>query len=214
MIKIYMVRHGETEWNKDNKTQGMKDIPLTDKGKRQAMLLAKSLSDVHFDKIYSSDLLRAYDTAKTISDVNKTEIEINKNFREVNFGKWEGMTPSQIDEYYPEEHKLWINSPQLIRLPGGETLNEASERASNALNKILDGYIQKNVQNRSLLIVAHSGIIKLLILASLGIDVSKYNRLRQDNTALNIVRFYGKKGVLQAFNDTHHLYMDDSRQSI
>ena len=153
------------------------------------------------DKIYSSDLIRAVETASYISKIFKKDIVKMKEFREINFGLWEGLTFEEIKKNYPEEHKIWKETPHNAKIPGGETLEDVYKRVMSGLKKVLKESIGQNI-----IIVSHGGPIKLMILGLLEIDISKYNRFRQDNTAVNIIEIYdGKDPVLTLYNDTRHL---------
>lgn len=201
MSKLYLIRHGETEWNLYNKTQGCRDIPLNDNGRHQSMMLARRMSVYNIDKIYSSDLRRAVETASYIAEILKKDIIRMKEFREINFGLWEGLTFEEIKKNYPEEHKVWKETPHNAKIPGGEMLKDVYERVMIGLKKVLD-----ESSNQDIVIVSHGGPIKLMVLGLLGIDISKYNRFRQDNTAVNIIEIYeNRNAVLTLYNDTRHL---------
>ncbi len=114
-MKIYLIRHGQTDWNIQGRIQGSHDIPLNETGRRQAELLAKGMDSRPVSRIFSSTLTRAMETAERISSRQKVEICFMPQLIEVEFGKWEGMTWEEIMEAYPKEYRLWALS--LTRQP-------------------------------------------------------------------------------------------------
>lgn len=199
--RIYLVRHGETEWNASMKYQGHADVPLSDQGRNQAVLLGKRLAALKFDGFYASDLARAYETARIISQHHNQDIKTLPELRELNFGCWEGLDINEIKGRYPEEIKQWWESPLLTRIPGGETLDEMVERTTTAVKNIVKSY-----SNGSVVLVSHGGVIRSIVGTVLGMDLNKYWRLRQDNACLSIIDFpEWEKGILMLFNDRSHL---------
>ncbi len=199
--RIYLVRHGETEWNASMRYQGHADVPLSDTGRQQALLIGKRLSYEKFNVVYSSDLERAYETAKIITAFHSINVETVPELRELNFGFWEGLNLKEIKKTYPAELEQWWDKPLSSRIPGGETLGEMVERSVAAIKQIFDRHSSENV-----LVVSHGGAIRSIVGYMLEMDLNKYWRLRQDNACLNIIEFpeWGK-GILMLFNDCSHL---------
>ena len=109
MVDIYLARHGQTDWNKQDRFQGQHDVPLNSLGVRQAEALRDRLVGLDFSLIYSSDLDRALDTARIIARDQQAEIIRDQRLREMNFGAWEGMTYEKIKEEYAQELHAWEN---------------------------------------------------------------------------------------------------------
>lgn len=199
--RIYLVRHGETEWNALMKFQGQTDVPLSDRGRRQAELIGKRLAGEKFQGFYASDLKRAYETAAIISKHHGLDIKAIPALRELHFGAWEGLTSKEIKESFGDEVKRWWENPLSTRIPGGETLGEMVERNMTAIKKIVETHSRENV-----LVVSHGGSIRSIVASVLGMDLNKYWRLRLDNACLNIIDFpEWEKGILMLFNDCSHL---------
>lgn len=199
MKKIYLLRHGESQWNLSGKIQGQKDIPLTNKGISQAKLAGDKLSSVKIDKVYSSDLSRAYDTAKIIGDKIKKEPITVKDFREISFGTWEGLSNKDIATH-KEQIYLWRNEPENLQIPGGENLGQVQSRAIKALNQIL-----QDKANNNILLVSHGVTLKTLVLGLLNMDLKHFKNLTINNVGLSIIEFRDYNKVLKLFNDTSHL---------
>lgn len=156
-MKIYITRHGETEWNKEGRMQGWKNSNLTEDGIKNAKKLGERLKHVDFDCIYCSPLGRAVDTAKYIRRDKKTEIILVDSLKEMGFGKWEGMEHDIIKELYPTEHFNFWNKPHLYNPIEGESFNELFERVNDVLNQITSNSSLENV-----LIVSHAVVIKAI----------------------------------------------------
>ena len=136
-MKIYLIRHGQTDWNIQGRIQGSHDIPLNEAGRRQAELLAKGMDSHPVSRILSSTLTRAMETAQKIGSRQKVEICPMPQLIEVEFGKWEGMTWEEIMEAYPKEYRLWLLNPDEVAPPDGETQDQVISRCVEAIKEIL-----------------------------------------------------------------------------
>ena len=128
MIKLILVRHGETDWNAQRRYQGQSDVPLNDAGQRQAAALAQRLEGVDISAIYSSDLRRARQTATAIASLHPLPVRDEPRLKEISFGRWEGLTYGEIQERWPEEMAAWFADPIRVTPPGGERLAQVAER--------------------------------------------------------------------------------------
>ncbi|NLY66948.1 MAG: histidine phosphatase family protein [Tissierellia bacterium] len=205
MKKIYLARHGESQWNVLKIVQGQKNIPLTNKGIKQAELLGKRLINEQIEKIYSSDLARAYDTAKIIGKIIDVEVEPMKEFREINFGVWEGLSKNELLTKYRTEYEKWLKNPKDLILEGAETLAELQERALEGINKIIN---LNGDRYNNILIVSHSATIKVIILGLLGISLNNFKNLTLGNVSLSIIEYRNYNKVLKLFNNTDHVDLD------
>lgn len=201
MSKIYLIRHGETEWNREGRSQGCSnDIPLSDVGLIQADAIGKRLKNEKIDLFFSSSLSRAFQTANAIARYHKKEVVMKKEFMEISFGEWEGLRIDEIKEKYIDIYKIWRDTPNIVRIPGAETLLEIRERSMTKLMEILNLNKDKNV-----LVVSHGITIKVLIASMMGIDLANLHKIRQDNTSLNIFEFKENSFYTSLINDTCHL---------
>ncbi|CCQ92672.1 Phosphoglycerate mutase/fructose-2,6-bisphosphatase [[Clostridium] ultunense Esp] len=200
MKKIYLVRHGESEWNVLKKIQGQQNIALTQKGIEQAHLIGERLINENIEKIYSSDLNRAYITAKIIGNKLNLAITPMKEFREINFGVWEGISNDKMIEEHQDDLALWRNEPEKLQIEGAETLKELQIRAMNGLNKIIHNDRIDNV-----LIVSHSATLKTIILGLLNMNLANFKNLTINNVSLSIVEIREHNKVLKLFNDICHI---------
>ena len=200
---IYIVRHGQTEWNLLGKTQGHGNSDLTPKGIEQAELFADSMTKYPIDYIYSSDLGRAYQTAEIIGNKLNIEVEKTEALREMNFGTWEGRIIKDIIEEDPELYKMWRNEPHLAKIPQGETLSQIKERTDAFIKEINEKYDGKHI-----VLVTHSLCARIMLLSFLDSDVKNIYRINQANTALNIIELRDYGPVVMKMNDTTHIIND------
>lgn len=203
MINIYLVRHGETDWNNQGIYQGWSDIPLNANGLRQAKECAHALESVVFDRIITSDLVRARVTAETILGEREIPFIVDDRLREINFGEWEGLTYDEIDAQWEDVIHQMYATPHLVKVPGGDDLETVQARAWAAVKDGLEGLSSGS----NLLIVCHGGTIRTLLCKLVGIPVEFIWRFRQGNTAINIINYYGKDSnfhTVQLMNDTSH----------
>jgi len=203
--RIFLIRHGETDWNKEGRFQGQINIPLNKNGKDQAKKASKYLSEINFNKAFSSSMDRPYETAKIILQ-NNQEIKIKKikNLVEISHGLWEGKLENEIKENWPVLLKDWHEKPEEVIMPEGESIEEVSKRSVEAWEEIcLD---QKNKDLT--LLVAHDAVNKTLICNILGIDFSNIWMIKQGNGGITIIDLFDdpqKDHIISALNITTHL---------
>ncbi|KJS80178.1 MAG: phosphoglycerate mutase [Peptococcaceae bacterium BICA1-8] len=200
MIRIIFVRHGQTAWNDLGLYQGHTDVPLNKAGIEQASKAAQRLKSEKLSAIYSSDLLRAKQTAEIIAVEHNLTVNTMTEFREINFGVWEGKTYKEINETYPQLLKTWLSEPENLKIPEGETFSEMLKRVWEGLKTVLAKH-----QDETVILVAHGGTIGALICNILEIKLNNLWRIKQGNTGITIIEFYEEKGILTLFNDTYHL---------
>lgn len=200
MKKLYLVRHGQTTWNLEKRTQGNKDSDLTPLGIKQAEILSHRLQNIELDAIFCSPLKRAYLTAEIIAKKQNIEYTLDDRLREINFGLWEGLTEEEIIQNYPDNFKLWRDQPHMAEIPNGETIEIAQKRMIDFVNSnILES------DKKSFLVVSHSVTIRLLLLHILSMDLKHYYKLKQDNCAINLIELRTNGPVLIKYNDTCHM---------
>ena len=203
--RIFLIRHGETNWNKEGRFQGQIDIPLNENGKDQARKTYKYLRNTFFNKAFSSSLHRPYETAQIILQNNKDlKIEKIDSLVEISHGLWEGKLEAEIREKWPILLKNWHDKPEEVIMPEGESIKDVSERSLKAFNKIC--LSQKD--NDLSLIVAHDAVNKTLICNILGINYSNIWMIKQGNGGITVIDLFNnpsKSPVISALNITTHL---------
>ncbi len=197
---FYIVRHGQTNWNILGKTQGHGNSDLTAKGIEQATELAESIVNYPIDYIYSSDLGRAVQTAQILGDKLNIKVEETEALREMGFGEWEGLLIDEIKTNYANVYTTWRNEPHLAQIPGGETLHLIKDRVDSFIQSLNEKY-----DNKHILLVTHSVTVRVMLLAFLNSGMENIYRIKQDNTALNIVEYRDYGPVVIKMNDTSHI---------
>jgi len=200
--RIILIRHGETNWNKEGRFQGQIDIPLNEKGKEQASKASKYLEDVEFTKAFSSSMERPYETAKIILKNNNLQIEKIESLVEISHGLWEGKLEEEIERTWPEMLKKWHETPESVTMPEGESIKEVSERAITAWNFIC----KSQKENDTTLLVAHDAVNKTLLCHILGLSFSDIWMIKQGNGGITVIDIFKNKNyVISSLNLTNHL---------
>lgn len=202
MVKLILVRHGETTWNKLGKYQGQSDVPLSETGVAQAEQLAAFFPAEHLDAIYSSDLQRAHLTAEKVAEHFGLPIHEEKDLREMNFGVWEGHTFEEIAGRWQEAMENFFRRPDILKIPQGETFSELQARAVARVEEIIAKHEGKAAH---VAIFAHGAILRTLIAHFLHIPLRYIWAIRQYNTAVNIVRIDDGQPTIELINSTAHL---------
>ncbi|MBS4749693.1 histidine phosphatase family protein [Granulicatella sp. zg-ZJ] len=167
-MKVYMMRHGETDYNKARCFYGSADVSINDTGKQQAHRIKDIMADYPVDKIYISTLKRTYETASIIFE--NQVFDTVKGFDEKGFGQWEGLNADQIQATYPEEWQAWLEAPFEVTPPLAEPFTQFQHRVWEAFDRILKAH-----QNDSIAIVAHLGVLRLLYQSVIDKDAVFWN---------------------------------------
>ena len=194
---IYLIRHGETEWNRSGRWQGQADVPLSEAGRAQAYALARRLVDegIRFDHVYASDLSRAFETAEIVAEALKLQAQPLAELREINVGGWSGLTRAEIIERYPGAFVTFFVSPD------GEAHEVFGERVSSALIRLAERH-----PGETLAIVTHGGTIRSM-LRHIYMVLGDPDRPIEfiGNTSLTIVQVEEQRWSILRLNDTAHL---------
>ena len=158
MTRLYITRHGETEWNLQGRVQGSKDSDLTNKGKEQATKLRKYLEGTSIDVIFSSSSGRAYNTARIIAENREIDIIKSDGLKEMHLGIWEGKSFDSIKEDYKEMHETFWNKPHLLKEFPGETFDDFRKRVVGTVLQIVEEH-----EGKKIMIVAHALVLKILM---------------------------------------------------
>lgn len=183
-MKLFLVRHGQTDWNVKGKIQGSVDSELNETGIKQAEELSKKIkilkSKNDFSRIYASSQKRAVKTAQILSQAINTEYIEMKGLEEIKFGEWEGMTWGEIEKNYPEEYEVWYKNRRYTRPPKGESYQDMLMRALKAIYKIIE---QEN-GHESVVIVTHGAVIMCVLCYITNTPFEEMTKFKADNTAI------------------------------
>lgn len=198
---IYLIRHGECAGNREGLFRGRFDFPLNDTGAEQARSLARELTGVNFDAVYTSPLARAWATAQKLCDGRGIEPVAEEGFNNIDLGQWEGKPKSEIAEKFPAEFRLWRTEPEKLRLEDAETLDEVQNRAVKALATIVEKRGGETIG-----VVTHRAVLKPLIAGLLGIPAPYFWKLLPETASYSIIEHTPARGfALTLFNHTKHL---------
>lgn len=200
MVKVILIRHGETDWNREQIFRGRIDVALNEVGLAQAKAVGASLKDIQIDAIYSSPLGRAFETARIVGEDRNCEVKVEEGFIDIDFGRWQGLSHQKIKEEYKGLYETWLSKPQMVTFPEGESLKEVRTRSMKSLEKVI-----KNHPGETLAIVSHRVLNKVLLCSILGLELSHFWYIRQDTCAINRFEYKDKKYYLTLLNDTCHL---------
>ena len=202
---IIAVRHGETEWNKEGKQQGHLNSNLTELGIRQAQAIANGLSKYSIDEFYCSDLGRAVQTAKIISNITGKEFVPDARLREQNLGILQGLTRTAFASRYPEEYSHFISTDPDYKIPGGESIHDRFSRCISCVEEISITHCGK-----SILIVAHGGVLMSFIHKALDIPLTQKRTFSLLNGSINIFSISDTmEWRLDIWGDISHLQAHD-----
>jgi broad specificity phosphatase PhoE len=199
---IILVRHGQTEWNRVERFRGLADVPLNETGLAQAEATGRCIAaEWQPAAVYSSPLSRAVKTAEVIAKPFNLPVQIHAGLADINYGQWQGLTPDEVKERWPEIHHAWYNAPHIARIPGGETLDELCARGMAAVNELAARHA-----GQTIVLVGHTVINRAILLGVLGLGNDRFWRLRQDTCAINVFEADGGDFTLVSLNDTCHLH--------
>lgn len=191
MTELWLVRHGQTDWNLTGRWQGQASHApgLNDTGHAQALAVRDQVKDISFTAIYCSDLLRARQTAELIAAPLGLSVTLDARLREINLGAWEGMLSSDIEAQYPrelEEHSQ--NNPFHARAPQGESPRDVAERVTAAVDEIASQH-----PDDAVLIVSHGVSLAVILCHAQGIQMDKVYEHIPENAQPYHVKFEAKK---------------------
>ncbi len=165
--RLYLVRHGQVAEGHTNRYHGHNDIGLSPQGERQLQELAAQLQGASLQGIYASDLTRSLNGAGIISQGRELALQVVPEFREINFGAWEGLTFAEIREQYPSQLEARFRDLPSFRIPGGESLEDVQARALPRLRELLGRH-----RDAAFLIVAHAGVNRVILCEAMGLHLN------------------------------------------
>jgi broad specificity phosphatase PhoE len=205
MTLILLIRHGQTEWNRVERFRGRADVPLNETGLAQARATGAGVArEWQPVAIYSSPLSRAVKTAEAIATHFDLSVQTVFGLMDIDYGQWQGLTPDEVKERWPELHHAWYNAPHTARIPGGETLDDLRARGMAAVNELAGRHPQQTI-----VMVGHTVINRIILLGVLGLGNDRFWHLRQDTCAINVFELENGDFNLVSLNDTCHLRTEE-----
>jgi broad specificity phosphatase PhoE len=199
--KLLLVRHGESVWNVEGRIQGQADGPLSAAGALQALALARALRERDLAAVYSSPLLRALQTARAICQPHGLELIDEPAFQEINLGAWQGRTGVELEADPEAGYPAWRRSPRMVTPPGGETLDQATARAAEAVRTAATAH-----PGAMIAVVTHSIVGRLILCSLLEARLDLVSRLKLKKASISTIRLHEGRAVLESLGDTSHLH--------
>ena len=216
MLTLVLTRHGATPRSTPEQHLGQRlDVPISDDGRAAAIALGARLAGIQFDRVVSSPLLRAVQTAELAAP--KQPVERDPRLMEMDYGRWEGLTYAQIDEADAAYRRRWEQDPARLPCPGGESGNQVAARVISFIDELLDwaegmdgaGVPAGTEPDRCVLVVGHSSTNRILLCVALGVSLREYRRrFVQASGSLTVLRYDHRRGPgarLLLANDVSHL---------
>jgi broad specificity phosphatase PhoE len=194
-MKVYLVRHGQTSWNKDQRLQGLRDISLNRTGVRQSHRLADWYRKTGAKRIVSSPLLRARRTAQILAKRTGRAPLTDDRLREIDHGPWTGLRLEAIENRFPDEFAEWSFVPEKLRMSNGESLMAVYSRCTEALLDLIKGNSDEDV-----LVVSHGVVNALLLCAAMGASLSRIREYSPHNTAVSALTI-GRRKIIAVERD-------------
>jgi len=206
--RLLLVRHGETDWNRDGRFQGQIDIPLNENGKRQGAQAGEFLKAVQIDAAVTSSMLRPKETAEKILEHHlETNLEVTEDLWEISHGEWEGKLESEIEAGYPGLLSKWQSTPETVQMPGGENLADVWRRAEVGWRNVVAAFSELETP-QTVMVVAHDAINKAILCQVFGLGPEHFWQFKQGNGAVSVIDYHAgvdSVPVLSAANITTHL---------
>jgi broad specificity phosphatase PhoE len=200
MIRLLLVRHGQCSNSPDEQFCGKNEALLSDKGLEQVNQLSRYLIREHPDQLFSSPQMRAQQTGKKIAEATGIEMITKDGLQEMDFGEWEGITRIKVQEKYPQEYSLWQQGSWRFKAPGGESQQQVIARASECIASIL-----AHNQNKTIVVVSHKVVIRLLLGTLLEMSLSQSKRITILPASITSLLVYDDYALLEGLNNTDHL---------
>lgn len=197
---IYIARHGETEWNAQQRIQGHTDVALSERGRAQAQMLADRLADTPLAAAYASDLQRAANTARAVIGDRNIPLTLTPALREYHKGIFEGLTPAECEQQHPDLYAASLVNDLDFAPPGGESIRQTSARMHAIVQQI-----RRQHPNDSVLIVGHGGSLRAALVSLLELPPPANWKFIMHNCSLTVIHTYPDNAVLHLYNDISHL---------
>lgn len=198
--RFYLIRHGQTRSNFEDRLRGWVDVPLDETGLEQAERTGRALADEGLTHVYASRLSRAMETGRAMARHAGCGVTAHEGFMDFHFGDWGGLLRSEVKERWPGLYRTYEEDPARFRSPNGESFADLLARVDRGLRDLLGHH-----EGGTVGIASHSVTCRLLLLHLLGAGPEKYWNIEQANCCINVFS-HGRRGwVVEKVNDTHHL---------
>jgi len=195
--RLFAVRHGATEYSRDRRFTGSRDVPLTTDGRLQAEAVAQALAGNTVGAVYTSPLERARICADLIAKPHRLEPRVEPDLREMAFGTWEGLGRDALS---PTDAEVWRLTPHLVTPPGGEPLSAVAARVRATLDRLIAAHA-----GESAIVVTHAVVVRLIVLAALGLGAERLWSVDASPAGITEIEYVGEWATVHRMNTLAHL---------
>ena len=199
-VRLFAIRHGETEYVREGRFAGVRDVPLAPPGRRQCEAVARALAGAFVGAVYASPLERARASAAVIAAPHKLEVRLSPAFREMDFGRWTGLTRAEVAVQFPEESAAWESDPRRVSPGGGETLDEVTARVAQGLAEVRAAH-----EGTTVVVVSHAIVTRLIVLAALGLGPERFRSVDASPAGITEIEYQGDWVTVHRMNTLVHL---------
>jgi len=199
-LRLFVVRHGETEWVRERRFAGSRDIPLTAAGRDQCAAVARALASATVAAVYASPLERARASAEVIAKPHGLAVRIVPAFSEMTFGSWEGLTRDEARARDPEAWAQWRSAPHLLKLAGGETIAEVAARVTAGVEAL-----QAAHEGHTVVLVSHGVVARVIVLGALGLGLDRLWTLDAAPAGITEIEYEPGWATVHRMNTVAHL---------
>lgn len=199
-VRLIVLRHGETEWNREGRYQGCIDTRLSGEGLAQAGAVSRALASGRLGAVYSSPLARARETAEAIAKPHGLAVSEDSAFAEICHGLWEGLTVEQVKAEFPDLYATWLARPQTVTMPNGESLAQVRERVLGRLEGL-----KADHPGETVCLVTHGSPLRLVLLDALGCSLDRFWMFHCGSTGMSEIEYENGRTVLRRMNNVGHL---------
>lgn len=201
MTTIVLTRHGQVPWLDPERFRGRAELKLTATGIAQAQATARRIeTSWQASALYASPMGRALRTGRIIAEPQALPVQPVEELTDIDYGEWQGLTRDEAAVRWPAEVEQWFRQPDLVQVPGGETLQDVLVRAAGALRTIA-----RRHPDQTVIVVAHDSVNRVLLLHALELPLARYWHLGQDPCAINLIETSAEGFLVRTMNETWHL---------
>jgi len=203
--RIFLVRHGQTEWNKQSIFRGLSDVALDATGQAQAKALGRYFTGIPLHAIFTSRLVRAQATAQAIFDAQSEHqkvppLHVEEGLTDLDRGEWEGLSHEAAKEKYPALYKEWFTNPASVSFPGGTSLKDVQRKAWHAFERI-----SREAEGISVALVSHHIVLRVLLCSLFNLDLNRFRQFEVEPASISEIRLEFGQLVLYRLNETSHM---------
>lgn len=199
-VRLFALRHGETEFARERRFAGAREVPLTLRGRRQCEAVARALAGARVAAVYASPLGRAQVSAALIAAPHQLQVRTAEAFREMAFGAWEGLTRADVAVRFPDEFETWRAAPHRVQPPGGDSLEAVATRVAAGIAALCEAH-----EGESVVVVSHAIVTRLVVLAALGLGPDRLWSVDASPAGITEIEYQDNWVTVHRMNTLIHL---------